>query len=81
VTKLTRTLARETSATVFDQGKQRPVIVTLEPGGLVVLRLKGTRRAITFDAQSLYVRGVKAAVDGARRKGRGRSSSRKVGRL
>jgi hypothetical protein len=65
-TKLKRSLVRETSATIFEQGENRPVIVTLYPHGVVGLRLKGTRRTYTLDVQSLYVRAVKAAVDAER---------------
>lgn len=44
MTMLKRKLMRETSATIFEMGRHRAVMVSLEPPCLIGLRLKGTRR-------------------------------------
>ena len=71
---LTRTVTRETLATVFDQGRDRRVMVSVDPvGSVVVLRLKGTRRSYSLPASYLYVHAVKKSMTPerpARTKGR-----------
>lgn len=45
---------RETEDTVLDGGQRRPVLVTIEPSGIITLRLKGTRRSLHVGAAALY---------------------------
>ena len=53
---MTKTKAtRETEDTILDAGKRRAVLVTVEPSGIITLRLKGTRRALCVGAAALYV--------------------------
>lgn len=52
--KLKKPVTRESSGVVFDQGRLRPVLITIEPGQLITLRLKGTRRSYSMDAAALY---------------------------
>jgi hypothetical protein len=62
MTKLTKAVARETTAKVFERSERRPVIVTLSPPCQISFHLKGTRRKVTFDADALYLLGVKQNV-------------------
>lgn len=51
-------LPRETAATVFETGKDRPIIVVLHPKYLV-LRAKGLpNSAVSLDYETLYRRTV-----------------------
>ena len=61
MTKLTKKVARETGATVFER-KVRPVIVSFEPPDLIGFRLKGTRRTYFLPAGSCYYMAVKGTV-------------------
>lgn len=59
MTKLTKTISRETNALVRDRSKQRPIIITLEEGyqgqGMISLKLKGNRQPpLTITPDSLY---------------------------
>ena len=63
-TKLTKAVSRETTAKVFDSGQHRPVIVTLNPPCHLEFHLKGTRRKVSFDAQTLYYLGVREQMNG-----------------
>jgi len=52
---MTKTKAtRETEDTVLDGGQRRAVLVTIEPSGIITLRLKGTRRPLHVGAAALY---------------------------
>ncbi len=60
---LPKTVTRETLATVFDQGRHRRVVVDVDPpAGVVVFRLKGTRRRYSLPVQYLYLHALKKAV-------------------
>lgn len=48
-------VTRETDDTVLDTGKPREVLVTIEPSGIITLRLKGTRRSLCVGAAALYM--------------------------
>lgn len=61
--KATREIERETDALVFDQGKNRPVVLTIKPGRLLGVRLKGTRRNYDLPADSIYSMAVKAEIE------------------
>ncbi len=51
-----RTVHRETLSVVFDTGRMRRVIVTVNPiAGTVEFRLKGTRRTYGLPAPYLYM--------------------------
>ncbi len=68
MTSVNRRIARETVAAVRERGRQRPVIVTIEPPGLVIgFRLKATRRTYTLPVETCYHLAVQAHVDAARR--------------
>lgn len=58
---------RQTHGTVWDCGKRRPVIVSLEPPNLIGFRLKGTRRTYYLTADGCYVKAVQLAVAAAKR--------------
>lgn len=52
---MTKTKAtRETDDTLLDAGQRRPVLVTIEPSGIITPRLKGTRRYLHVGAAALY---------------------------
>lgn len=59
----------ETSVTVFERSQRRPVVVKVEPSGLIGFRLKGTRRTYELTADACYHAAVKAEVNS---KGKGR---------
>ena len=52
-TKLKKPLFRECDLTVFDRGEQ-PIIIGLQPPGIIVLRLKGRSRKFLLSAEELY---------------------------
>lgn len=52
----------ETGAQVREVGKYREIFVTVEPSGLIGLRLKGLRTTEYYPADVLYYTAVKARV-------------------
>jgi hypothetical protein len=62
MTMLKRKLTREASATVFELGRRRAVMMSLEPPCLIGLRLKGTRRTFYLPVGKTYLAAVKAHV-------------------
>lgn len=62
MTMLKRKLTRETSATIFELGRHRAVMVSLELPCLIGLRLKGTRRTFYLPVDKAYLAAVKAHV-------------------
>lgn len=73
MTKLLKSISRETSARQFERGKQREVIVTLEPPSRLGFRLKGTKRTFYLEAGSCYDLAVRAhLLDQAKQKKGGR---------
>ena len=78
MTKLTKPVRRETSSTVYERCQHRPVILTLEPPGLLAFRLKGCRRTYRLTVDGCYMMAVKADVEGARRERRTRTVRRGV---
>jgi hypothetical protein len=62
MTMLKRKLTRETSATIFESGRHRAVMVSLDPPYLIGLRLKGTRRTFYLPVDRAYLAAVKAHV-------------------
>lgn len=78
MTTLKRKLVRETSATIFELGRHRAVMVSLEPPCLIGLRLKGTRRTFYLTADKTYLAAVKAhVVAEARDKGQRRKNPKR----
>jgi hypothetical protein len=60
-TKLNKPITRETDSSVFDSGKLKDIIVSIEPtrgGALIGFRLKGTRDTFRLPVGSLFVRAV-----------------------
>ena len=57
---------RELRDSVFELGKNRPMVIEIE-GGVAVVRPKGCRTRIPINAAALWQRGVKAQVEAERR--------------
>ena len=78
MTRLQRPVTRET-VHVVDGG--RTMVVTLQPGDLITMRLKGTRTRYTTTLAACYCLAVKAQVESERRanppKGKGRRARRR----
>ena len=68
--KLNERISFETRATVFERSKNREVIITLEPSGVISLRLKGTTREYELTAEACYCSAVKASVKSERPRSR-----------
>lgn len=51
---------RESFGTVFERGKHRPVIVSIEPPNVLSFRLKGTRRSYCLTTEVAYVVALRA---------------------
>jgi hypothetical protein len=62
MTMLRRKLTRETSTTIFELGRHRAVMVSLESPCLIGLQLKGTRRTFYLSVDKAYLTAVKAHV-------------------
>ena len=62
MTKVKKTLSRETDGRVREQGKMRAIIVSLEPGGLIGFRAKGTRRTYHLAVEGCFDLAVKKQV-------------------
>ena len=60
---LRKTTHRETNGTIYDGGKQRHIVVSVDPQtGLVSFRLKGTRRTYGLPASYLYMHALRKHV-------------------
>lgn len=74
MTTLHRQLRRVSSASVFSRGRSRPVVVILEPPGILLgLRLKGEHRTYHLPLSWCYTEAVRrtvAAEKAAKRKAR-----------
>jgi hypothetical protein len=75
MTGITRQLQRLTSASMYDQGRSRPIVVSLGPTRptLIGLRLKGRRTTYYIDTAQAYrlaVRNHAEALKAERRKAR-----------
>lgn len=60
MTKLTKPVHRETASKVFSSGKEREVIVILQPPGTLGFRLKGTKTTYWLPADRLYMMALQA---------------------
>jgi len=54
MTKLRTPVVRETHATQYERGRQREIVVSIEPPGLLGFRLKGTRRTVRIGVEAAY---------------------------
>ncbi len=68
--KLTKEVARETSATVFERSKHRPVIVSLHPPHILGFRLKGTKHTYFLPVDQCFWIAMQAEQNGKRKAGR-----------
>ncbi len=57
----------ETVQTVFERSEHRRVIISIAPGGVIGLRLKGTQRTYDLPADACYHAAVKAEVKASRK--------------
>ncbi len=62
MTKLKQIVRRETFGTIYSQGKDREVIVSLEPPNVIGFRLKGTQQTYYLTSDGCYMAAVKAAL-------------------
>jgi len=62
-TMLNKTVKRESYASIYEAGKTRPIIITLEPPSVLGFRAKGTRRIFRLTAERCYMLAVKRLVD------------------
>jgi uncharacterized ParB-like nuclease family protein len=66
-TKCTRPVYRETHGGIYDRGKTRPVIVSVEPPNVIGFRLKGCRKTYYLTAEGCFMKAVQAAVAAEKR--------------
>jgi len=61
MTTVTRPVRRETLARQYSRGKVRPVLLTIEPPGVLLrLRLKGERRSVAIRVADVYAMACRA---------------------
>ena len=53
-TPLNKTVSRESRTCRFDRSKNRPLIVSLSPGDVIGLRMKGTRTTLEVSISSVW---------------------------
>ena len=71
MTTVNRTLRRETFSAIYSAGRQRPVIVEIEPPGRMIgFRLKATRPTYYLSVDHCYRLAVAAHVEAERRRKR-----------
>jgi hypothetical protein len=73
---LTEKVEFETVATIFERSVHRPVIITIEPSGIISLRLKGTQRTYDLPVDACYHAAVKAEVKASEKGRRSRCQQR-----
>jgi hypothetical protein len=78
-TPLNRKLSRELGVTldVDRASRGRPIIVELEPPGMIIFRWKGTRRRYEAGAAKLIQWTIEEAVEQARREKRAKRKEKK----
>ncbi len=59
-------VTREMLAQVYQRGRRRPIVCRLE-GGLIKLRLKGTRRTYSVGVPAVWMMAARLAVETERR--------------
>jgi len=67
MTDLRKPVSRVSRATVREQGRQRQIVITLEPPNLLWFRAKGCRRRYALTADICYQLAVKASVAAQKR--------------
>ncbi len=67
MTKLKRTVSRETHGTIYSQGKHRSVVVSIEPPNVLGFRLKGTRTTYYLTSDGCYLAAVQATLAAEKR--------------
>ena len=67
MTNLTKPVRRVSAGRVFDAGKMRPVVVTLEPPCVLKFRAKGCKRNYSLTIAACYIMAVKAHVSAEKR--------------
>jgi len=60
MTKVTKPVYRETAGGIFSAGKERPVVVSLEPPNIIGFRLKGMRKTFYLTAEGCFMAALKA---------------------
>ena len=65
---LKKKVERESNGRVFERGKWRSVVITLEPPCLLKFRAKGCRRSYSLTSSDCYVMAVKADVADKKKK-------------
>lgn len=58
-TELTRNVARNTTARIYEKGKNRNVVLALIAPAKIGVRLSGTRQTYQIDAEAVYSIAVK----------------------
>lgn len=59
-TKVSKPVYRETRGSVYDGGKERPIIVSIEPGGVIGFRLKGKRQTYRLTVEFCFMSALKS---------------------
>lgn len=81
MTKVRKTVYRETVGGILERGKNRPVIVSIEPPNIIGLRLKGMRKTFYLTAEGCFMQAVKAHVAAEKReKAKAKGKGGKPGR-
>ncbi len=62
MTRVKKKWSRETDCSVFERGRKRQVIVTLEPGGVIGFRLKGTRKTYCLTTARCHMMALSASI-------------------
>ena len=64
--KLNKRVSRVSHATIREAGKDRDIVIEIEPPGLVFFRAKGCKRRYGLPANALYMICLKAHVESER---------------
>ncbi len=67
MTKIKTKVERETFGTIFSQGKEREVIVTLQPPNVIGFRLKGSQDTYYLTTEGCYMVAIQAEAASAKR--------------
>ncbi len=62
MTKVKKPVSRESGGTVYERGKNRPVIVILEPPDVIGFRLKGMSKVYRLTTEGCYMAALKADI-------------------
>jgi len=75
-TKVKKTVRRETTGGIFEKGKVRPVIISLEPPNVIGFRLKGMHRSYFLTAEGCYMQALRVAIAAEKREKQKRRKNR-----